>query len=327
MRWMGFWRWTKRVGWGLLLLGALAFADPRGSARDRAPQAPTPTPSVRFAVIGDYGQAGPAAEAVARLVRGWNPDFIVTTGDNNYPRGEARTIDANIGQYYHTFIAPYRGRYGPGADRNRFFPVLGNHDWAAAGARPYLEYFDLPGNERYYDVRWGPVHLFLLDSDPHEPDGITADSRQARWLAERLKASDAPWRLVVMHHPPYSSGLHGSTPALQWPFAAWGVAAVLAGHDHVYERIERDGVLYFVNGLGGHPARYPFRAPVPGSRVRYWAQHGAMRVEANACRITFEFITVDGRRIDAATRLHPACGGTSLRAPGSLRLDGGRLPR
>ncbi len=327
MRRMGLWRWTKRVGWGLLLLGTLAFADPRGSAGDRAPLAPTPTPSVRFAVIGDYGQAGPAAEAVARLVRGWNPDFIVTTGDNNYPRGEARTIDANIGQYYHTFIAPYRGRYGPGADRNRFFPVLGNHDWAAAGARPYLDYFELPGNERYYDVRWGPVHLFLLDSDPHEPDGITANSRQARWLQARLQASDAPWRLVVMHHPPYSSGLHGSTPALQWPFAAWGVTAVLAGHDHVYERIERDGVLYFVNGLGGHPARYPFRAPVPGSRVRYRDRHGAMRVEANACRITFEFIAVDGRRIDAVTRLHRACGGTILHASGSLRLDGGRLPR
>ena len=282
---------------------------------------------MRFAVIGDYGQAGPAAEAVARLVHSWNPDFIVTTGDNNYPRGEARTIDANIGQYYHMFMAPYRGRYGPGADRNRFFPVLGNHDWAAAGARPYLEYFNLPGNERYYDVRWGPVHLFFVDSDPHEPDGITANSRQARWLRTRLGASDAPWRLVVMHHPPYSSGPHGSTPALQWPFAAWGVTAVLAGHDHVYERIERDGVLYFVNGLGGHPARYPFRAPVPGSRVRYRDQHGAMRVEADACHITFEFIAVDGRRIDAVTRLHRACGGTILRASGSLRLDGGRLPR
>ena len=282
---------------------------------------------MRFAVIGDYGQAGAAAEAVARLGHSWNPHFIVTTGDNNYPRGEARTIDANIGQYYHMFMAPYRGRYGPGADRNRFFPVLGNHDWAAAGARPYLEYFNLPGNERYYDVRWGPVHLFFVDSDPHEPDGITANSRQARWLRTRLGASDAPWRLVVMHHPPYSSGPHGSTPALQWPFAAWGVTAVLAGHDHVYERIERDGVLYFVNGLGGHPARYPFRAPVPGSRVRYRDQHGAMRVEADACHITFEFIAVDGRRIDAVTRLHPACGGAALRTSGPLRLDGERLPR
>ncbi len=264
--------------------------------------------TVRFAVIGDYGQAGPAAEAVARLVRSWAPDFIVTTGDNNYPRGEAQTIDENIGRYYHMFIAPYRGRYGPGADRPRFFPALGNHDWATAQAAPYLDYFTLPGNERYYEVRWGPVQLFVLDSDPREPDGIMVNSRQARWLRERLQVSDAPWRLVVLHHPPYSSSLHGSTQALQWPFAAWGATAVLAGHDHVYERIERDGVLYFVNGLGGHPARYPFRDPIPGSRVRYRDQHGAMRVEADPCRITFEFITVDGRRIDWVARVHPACG-------------------
>ncbi|MER3468329.1 MAG: alkaline phosphatase, partial [Thermoflexus sp.] len=234
----------------------------------------------------------------AALVRGWAPDFIVTTGDNNYPRGEAATIDGNIGPYYHGFIAPYRGRYGPGADRNRFFPALGNHDWESPGARPFRDYFTLPGNERYYDVRWGPVHLFILDSDPREPDGITADSRQARWLRERLQASDAPWRLVVLHHPPYSSGLHGSTPALQWPFARWGAHAVLAGHDHSYERIERDGIVYFVNGLGGHPARYPFRTPVPGSQVRYWARHGALWVEADATTLVFRFITVDGKEID-----------------------------
>ncbi len=305
----GTMRGWKSIPFGLLLLGALAFGAPdaeRAIGPGTVP--PTPPPArVRFAVIGDSGQAGPPAEAVARLVQSWNPDFVVTTGDNNYPRGEARTIDGNIGRYYHMFIAPYRGRYGPGADRNRFFPTLGNHDWAAASARAYFDYFSLPGNERYYDVRWGPVHLFFLDSDPREPDGITADSRQARWLRARLEASDAPWRLVILHHPPYSSGLHGSTPALQWPFAAWGVTTVLAGHDHVYERIERDGILYFVNGLGGHPARYPFRTPIPGSRVRYREQYGAMRVEADACRIVFRFITIDGRWIDTATRRHPAC--------------------
>lgn len=266
---------------------------------------------VRFAVIGDYGQAGPAAEAVARLVRSWAPDFIVTTGDNNYPRGGALTIDGNIGRYYHMFIAPYRGRYGAGADRNRFFPALGNHDWGTPGAAPYLDYFTLPGNERYYEVRWGVVHLFILDSDPHEPDGITVDSRQARWLKERLQATDAPWRLIVLHHPPYSSGLHGSTPALQWPFAEWGATAVLAGHDHVYERIERDGLLYFVNGLGGHPARYSFRTPIPGSQVRYREQHGAMWVEADSCRIVFRFITVKGRVVDQVVRLHPKCASSS----------------
>lgn len=280
---------------------------PGKTERPRGDGSPSHPPIVRFAVIGDYGQAGPAAEAVARLIQSWAPDFIVTTGDNNYPHGEARTIDDNIGRYYHVFIAPYRGRYGPGADRNRFFPALGNHDWETARAAPYLDYFTLPGNERYYEVRWGPVHLFILNSNPGEPDGITSRSRQARWLKERLRATDAPWRLVVMHHPPYSSGLHGSTPALQWPFAEWGATAVLAGHDHVYERIERDGLLYFVNGLGGHPARYPFRAPILGSQVRYRAQHGAMRVDADPCRIVFQFITIEGQRIDQVVRLHPRC--------------------
>ena len=24
---------------------------------------------------------------------------------------------------------------------------------------PYLDYFTLPGNERYYDFTWGPVHF------------------------------------------------------------------------------------------------------------------------------------------------------------------------
>ena len=60
--------------------------------------------SVRFAVIGDYGIAGQPEADVAALVQSWNPDIVITTGDNNYPNGEASTIDANIGQYYHQFI-------------------------------------------------------------------------------------------------------------------------------------------------------------------------------------------------------------------------------
>lgn len=102
---------------------------------------------VRFAVIGDYGLAGQRSSAVAALVKSWQPDFIITTGDNNYYYGEASTIDANIGQYYHQFIHLYAGQYGPGATTNRFFPSLGNHDWNAdLGVQPYLDYFTLPGN-------------------------------------------------------------------------------------------------------------------------------------------------------------------------------------
>lgn len=55
----------------------------------------------KFAVIGDYGNAGPDELAVADLVKSWDPDFIITLGDNNYDVGSQATIDPNIGQYYH----------------------------------------------------------------------------------------------------------------------------------------------------------------------------------------------------------------------------------
>src|SRR5262245_221000 len=89
---------------------------------------------IRFAVIGDYGYAGQPELDVANLVKSWNPDLVITLGDNNYELGAASTIDQNIGQYYHQFISPYTGGYGLGDSVNRFFPCLGNHDWYTAGA-------------------------------------------------------------------------------------------------------------------------------------------------------------------------------------------------
>lgn len=262
---------------------------------------PTPQPTpVHFAVIGDYGLAGDGAAAVATLVKSWQPDFIITTGDNNYYYGEAETIDANVGQYYHDFIFPYAGDYGRGADLNRFFPSLGNHDYGTGNAQPYLDYFTLPGNERYYDFTWGPVHLFALNSDWREPDGIHSNSAQAAWLQAELAASAAPWKLVYMHVPPYSSGFHGSGLYTRWPYAEWGASAVLAGHDHHYERLTVGGIPYFVNGLGGG-GRYAVRTPLPESQAHFQGVHGAMRVEATETHMTFEFITRDHEMVDTFT--------------------------
>ncbi|HEX3694983.1 MAG TPA: metallophosphoesterase [Polyangia bacterium] len=255
----------------------------------------------RFAVIGDYGSGGPAELAVAALVKGWRPAFVITTGDNNYPRGEAETIDANIGAAYHEFIAPYFGHFGCGGDRNRFFPSLGNHDWQSDGAQPYLDYFTLPGNERYYDVVWGDVHLFALDSDPREPDGIDAGSIQAIWLRRALAGSTARWNVVYMHHPPYSSGPHGSSQTARWPYKDWGASLVLAGHDHIYERLTVDGLPYVVNGLGG-ASFYPLGTPLPESQRRFTGAAGALLIDADATALHARFVAADGRAVDEWTQ-------------------------
>lgn len=254
--------------------------------------------SIRFAVIGDYGLASQGEQDVANLVKSWAPSFIVTTGDNNYPSGAASTIDENIGQYYHDFIFPYTGHYGAGSTINQFFPTLGNHDWIAAGATPYLDYFTLPGNERYYDLSWGPVHLFAIDSDPNEPDGVSSTSAQAAWLQSKLTTSNECWKLVFFHHALFSSGPHGPSVWMQWPFPVWGADAVLSGHDHTYERIIVNGFPYFVDGLGDS-SQYPFGSPVAGSQVRYNATPGAIRVTATWTTILYEFIAANGTRVDS----------------------------
>ncbi len=271
----------------------------------QAPSAPTSSPSassaamaVRFAVIGDFGDGSHHEAAVAHLVRKFDPNFVITTGDDNYPMGQAATIDEHIGAFYADFIGNYRGRFGSGSATNRFWPTPGNHDWYAPGLVPYLEYFTLPGNERYYDVEQGLVHLFALDSDPNEPDGTTASSPQARWLHARLAASSHCYKVVYFHHPPFSSGPHGDAHAMQWPFRAWGADVVLAGHDHVYERFQVDGIPYFVNGLGGAD-KYPMsETPKPGSIARYNRSHGAMLVVAESDGITYEFWNVEGVKVD-----------------------------
>jgi hypothetical protein len=276
------------------------------------PKELVPTPrlhkyDVRFAALGDYGTDGPDEASVARLIKSWTPDFIITTGDNNYGYGEAETIDANIGKHYHDYIGNYNGGYGPGSPGgvNRFFPSLGNHDWYTPGARPYFDYFTLPGNERYYDFARGPVHLFALDSDANEPDGNTPNTRQAEWLQGRLADSTAPWQLVYFHHSAYSSGQHGSATNMQWDFKTWGADAVMTGHDHIYERSHQGGLPYFVNGLGGG-FRYGFTNPLAGSQVKFNADFGAMLVQANDKNLTLQFVTQGGLVVDSWTLTAPA---------------------
>ena len=260
-----------------------------------------------FAIIGDFGAAGQPEADVAALVLGWQPAFIATVGDNNYPNGEAKTIDVNIGQYYHAYIHPYLGEYGAGATEPRFFPALGNHDLRTDGGQPQFDYFSMPfdeilsGNERYYDIVRDDVHLFILNSDRSEENGRSVDSVQAQWLRTQLAASTARWKLVLMHHTPFTSSIKRNPDKdIQWPYAEWGATAVFSGHDHLYERLEADGIPYFVNGAGGKDL-YRIGRPVKESIVRYNQDYGAMRIQANDACINFSFFNRQEELIDSYT--------------------------
>ena len=284
---------------------ATSFTQPTsdsGEPPDTAdpPLPPLPPGVLRFAVIGDFGLDGAPEASVAARVSSWDPALVLTVGDNNYFTGAAETIDANIGKHYRGFIAPYVGGFGVGAAENRFFPCPGNHDWQTGSLQAYLDYFTLPGNERYYSVRRGEVEFFMLDSDYREPDGLTPTQAQGQWLEAALAGSDASFRVVAMHHAPHSSGLHGGLPAMRWPYADWGADLVLAGHDHDYERLVVDGLPYVVVGTSGAALR-KFVTEAPGSQRGHADGFGALRIEASASALTVDFVDDGGARIDRLT--------------------------
>jgi hypothetical protein len=294
--------------------------------------------SAHFAIIGDLGVDNANEADVATLVESWAPEFIVTVGDNIY--GSERTFDSAVGKYYCAYLADITPdddspdcEQGESAS-NRFFPAFGNHDYADGpidDAEDYLNYFDLPGNgipssntsgnELYDDVVQEPIHFFFLDSDTINRAGRAgseAYDEQRAWLKTQLAASTMPWQLVLFHHAAYSScSDHGSQSWMQWPFAEWGADAVITGHDHTYERINLDGIVYFVNGLGGR-SPYDFDEPVAGSQVRYNDANGAMLVEANEEQLTFQFINVWGEVIDRYRQSLPPA--TAPATPPSLSL-------
>ena len=74
-----------------------------------------------------------------------------------------------------------------------------------------------------------------------------------------------------MHHPRFSSGLHGSDETIGAALAdarAGGADVVLAGHDHHYERFAPiDGIRSFVVGTGGR-SHYPVLRRLPRERGR-----------------------------------------------------------
>jgi hypothetical protein len=268
--------------------------------------------TTRFAMIGDYGAGSTAEQKVATLVNSWSPDFVVTVGDNNYGTSN---YDAHVGQYYHNYIYPYSGSYGAGASSNKFWPAVGNEDYGSSGLTPYVNFFTLPGNERYYDVTIGPVEFFMLNGDSREPDGNTVTSPQATWLRNELAASTATWKLVLTHFPPYSTAQWAVSTAARWPYQQWGATAVFSGHSHTYERLLEDNNFpYFVDGLGGDSRDTFTDSPAAGSQVRFTGDYGAMLIQADTSQITFQFVgawnypgqVFDTYTIHAATSTGPA---------------------
>ncbi len=200
----------------------------------------------RLAVLGDWGAETPHRPLVAQALRQQHQaspfEALLTLGDNFYPRGEP------VQRYLNELPAA------------RIYPAFGNHDVPTLAKQ--LELFKV--EQPYYALRLENLEVFVVYSEHFSP-------AQRRWLEAALKASQAPWKVVTLHRPLYSSGFHGGAhslrQALEPLLVQYRVPLVLAGHEHSYERLEARGIVHIVAGGGGAWLRN-FRAVQPQSKVR-----------------------------------------------------------
>jgi tartrate-resistant acid phosphatase type 5 len=248
-----------------------------GSSATPARKAATPTPRPATPVPLAAATPGPpalpkqdlVAAAMQRYVqtRSIKTEGLFLLGDNFYGpmKGGVNSPRWQVG-----FEDMYPASVFPGP----CWAMLGNHDYdeensmklaselCYASAHPNTRW-TMPA--KWYRVDWPAkdpiVTCLVLDSNYNNSLAYLTPkeiSKQNAWLkAELEKPRKAAWTLAFGHHPLFSNGPHGDSPALikDWGplFQKYGVAAYFCGHDHDLQHLEFDGVStsFVVSGGGG----------------------------------------------------------------------------
>lgn len=206
--------------------------------------------------------------------------YAVMLGDNIYPSGATLGTDGipDARRYEELFMKPL-GTLG-GADRAfRIYTVLGNHDWytSRAGALDQVRFLETHPPFYMDGLRYaarppsagGEVEIFALDThvllagtgvrdgmlnadgsevrhdtpeeyDPWTRPATEAERTMVQWLERSLRESPARWKIVIAHHPLWSSGgtkfeQGHMLRRLLLPSLCRYADLYLAGHEHTLE--------------------------------------------------------------------------------------------
>ena len=177
-------------------------------------------------VAGDLGASSGARRAAAAALRRFQQadaaNLLVSLGNNDSTRGRG-------------FAAAWRSSFAwlPEA-RIDVAGALGPADRSARSGGYQYATLGMPG--AYYVRRLRDVEVIVLDSTR-----VTA--AQTAWLQQTLSAPSTRFRMVVLHHPPFSCGseLADAAVAKEWVplFERHGVRLVVSGNAPGYQRFRK----------------------------------------------------------------------------------------
>jgi tartrate-resistant acid phosphatase type 5 len=266
--------------------------------------------AVNFLALGDWGRNGECLQLeTAKQMGDWakvNPiDFILSVGDNFYPKGVVSEHDP---LWHYSFENIYTA-HSLQAD---WFSILGNHDY----------YSDPEAQVRYSKIsrRWHmPARYYTkevsLGSDKGKVLFVMIDSqaivqnyedqhpeKQLEWIEQTLKqaSADVKWKIVVGHHPSYTTGPRVSNydtlairKALNPLLEKYKVDVYLSGHEHSLQHNKPQGFTHqFISGAGSELTHV-----TPGlDYSRFQAsENGFMYFSVNANQLNVKAVSVSGK--------------------------------
>ena len=294
-----------------------------------APEAPGPPAdpgACHLLAVGDFGvktrdlrrQRAVARGMTDYLARhGLRPSALLLLGDNFY--GGLAGAGVHSPRWQSNIEAMY-----PAADFPcPLYPVLGNHDYSdepgGACVAAQLAYrahapssrWTMPGKWHAFRTPGAEPLATVLAVDTNFAQRavrLTPAERQAlaAWLAAELSAPrQTPWVFVIGHHPVFSDGKHGDTPALAADLdpllRRHRVDMYLCGHDHDLQHIEVAGhpTSFVVSGAGGARARRLRGRPRGPFGT---AVYGFTHVELRADRFIVRHVDASGRLLHCFTK-------------------------
>lgn len=216
---------------------------------------------VHFAVVGD-SQGNPEVWGkVAEHMYREAPQFILHAGD-------LVGYGPNQDEWIEEFFRPAAKLLS----HVPLYPAIGNHEMD----HPlFYQYYDLPQGRAFYSVKKGPVRMIFVDTNKD----ILPGSAQYQALDSLLANCQEKWKILVQHHPIFSSDMASyrsslmakptqgdpNTLHLKTLYENYGVDIVFAGHIHGYDRTwpifknhidSKHGVVHVLTAGGGGGLRF-----------------------------------------------------------------------
>ena len=272
--------------------------------------------SINFLLLGDWGRSGSFYQKnVAnqmRVAADKRPvDFVFSMGDNFYPAGVSSTDDEGWRESFED-VYSFKSLNVP------WYSVFGNHDYGGS-IQAQLDYGKInqrwATKERYYSFEklipgsTQKVLFIFIDTNPFDPTlnhrshsdlAMQDTAAQKKWMQQVLSSSTANWKIMIGHHPLFSTGARKA----QFPsvrnsllplITKYHVNAYFSGHEHDLEYQKPDGPThYFVNGAGS--AVRPIKSNESYTRLAA-SDHGFMSVQLKQDTMYLQIINYKGLQL------------------------------